>query len=148
MMFLYFEHIQYLYENLQVIVIYRSDWAEKISYVWPSSKWITLWPNTTNIKELCDYLTDGLKQRPYNIGFVSQCVFTPSPKFIALHLFSTLKDICGITCDKETKSMWIDKQRSLSPKGVNVIIADYIDLAEFNFCCCVVNINYRSLPKN
>lgn len=134
-------------EVSQVIVIYRDTWAEEIDFVWPSSKLITLWPNTTNIKELCWYLTNGLKNRPIDIGFVSQCVFTPSPRFIALHLLSTLKKKCGVTCDLEIKSMWIEKQRSLSPKGVNVIIADFIDLTEFNFCNSVVDINYKSLSK-
>lgn len=85
--------------------------------------------------------------RPNDTGFVSQCVFTPSPKYIACHLLSNLKNKCGVSCDKEIKSMWIEKQRSLSPKGVNIIIADFVDLTEFNFCTCVVDINYKSLLK-
>lgn len=84
--------------------------------------------------------------RPINIGFVSQCVFTPSPIYIVFHLLSTLKK-CGVTCDMKIKSMWIEKQKSLSPKGVNVIIADFVDLPEFKFCICVIDINYKSLPK-
>lgn len=114
---------------------------------WPNSKWITLWPNTTDITQLCKYLTETLKKRKADAGFVSQCVFTPSPKFIARHVFSTLKNSCGLQCDMKIKSIWIKNQKCLIPNGVNVIIADFIDIKEFDFCSLVVKLNEKSLSS-
>ncbi len=129
---------------MQVIVIYRDTFVHNVSNFWPSSKWITLWPDTTNITELYKYLNETLKTRPPNAGFVSQCLFTPSPRFIICRLWSTLKNKCAIDCDMEIKP-WILNQRSLSPKGVNVIIADFVDFKDFDFCSIVIDINRKSL---
>ncbi|XP_065220121.1 PI-PLC X domain-containing protein 2 [Planococcus citri] len=129
----------------QVIVIYRTDEIDLTSYLWHSSKWITLWPNTTNLNYLYNYLTETLRDRPENTGFVSQCLFTPSTAFITFHILSTLKKKCCIECDLKIKSLWIKKQKSLRPDGVNVVIADFVNLPHFDFCSTVININNCSL---
>lgn len=138
--------LTHLLSVMQVIIIYRCDEIPtNVSGFWPSSKWITLWPNTTDLKFLCSYLTNTLKTRPENTGFVSQCLFTPSTKFITLHILSTLKEKCCIECDLNIKPLWIKNQKCLRPNGVNVVIADFVNLPNFDFCSTVINLNYSSL---
>lgn len=73
----------------QVIVVYRSDAARfGQPLLWPSSCFPTPWANTDSIPELISFLDDTLKQRDPLMGYISQCILTPSSCFVVTHLFS------------------------------------------------------------
>ncbi|XP_008196716.1 PI-PLC X domain-containing protein 3 isoform X2 [Tribolium castaneum] len=72
----------------QVIVVYRSDAARfGQPLLWPSGCFPTPWANTDSIPELIAFLSDMLKQRDPLMGYISQCVLTPSSCFVVTHLY-------------------------------------------------------------
>jgi len=85
----------------------------------------------------------GLKQRKPNIGYVTQCLFTPDVKYILRYFYLNLQKCCcplNIVLPK-----WINNQRAGYDHGVNVIIADFIDMKGFNFSEIVIQLNYKYL---
>jgi len=85
----------------------------------------------------------GLKQRKPNTGYVTQCLFTPDVKYILRYFYLNLQKCCcplNIVLPK-----WINNQRAGYEHGVNVIIADFIDMKKFNFCEIVIQLNYKYL---
>jgi len=129
---------------MQVIIIYRHNIQDDI--FWPSSDWPTPWPETTSYKKLIQFLEAGLKQRKPNTGYVTQCLFTPNLKYILRYFYLNLQKCCyplNIVLPK-----WINNQVAGNEHGVNVIIADFINMKEFNFCDNVIRLNYKYLDKN
>lgn len=124
-----------------MIIIYRHNIEDKI--FWSSSHWPTPWPQTTSYKKLIKFLECGLKQRKQNAGYVTQCLFTPDVKYILRYFYLNLQKCCcplNIVLPK-----WINNQKTGHKHGVNVIIADFINMKEFNFCDIVIKLNYKYL---
>lgn len=53
-------------------------------YFWPTYVWNNPWPDEITVSGLLDKLKFGLENREVDVGYVSQCLLTPTPKFIAL----------------------------------------------------------------
>lgn len=70
----------------QVIVIYRAEIREE--FLWPGCCFPTPWPNTVFVPKLFSFLTQGLKNRNFSYGYVSQCVLTPNLWFVCKNIFS------------------------------------------------------------
>lgn len=124
-----------------MIIIYRHNIQDEI--FWPASRWPTPWPQTTSYKKLITFLECGLKQRKQNKGYVTQCLFTPDVKYILRHINLNLRTCChplNILLPK-----WINNQKAGYKHGVNVIIADFINMDGFNFCNIVIKLNYKYL---
>lgn len=85
----------------------------------------------------------GLKKRKPNIGYVTQCLYTPDVKYILRHFYLNLQKCCSPLNTVLPK--WINNQRAGYEHGVNIIIADFIDMMEFNFCDIVIQLNYNYL---
>jgi hypothetical protein len=68
-------------DSKQILIIYRNEYCEREEF-WGSDDWPTPWPNQIDVKKLQVYLEETLRNRHPNKGFVSQCVLTPTTKFI------------------------------------------------------------------
>nr|XP_014099952.1 PI-PLC X domain-containing protein 2 [Bactrocera oleae] len=130
----------------QIFLIYRRCPLPLPKEFWPSNTWPTPWPNVTSIKKLETYLQQSLLSRKPSQGFVSQCVLTPSGKYITLRFFSSLRK----TAKKVNKKLkpWIEEQipgpflDNESPK-TNVFITDFTSLDNGLFCKMVIGLNYK-----
>lgn len=65
----------------QVIVIYRYL-CDRDALFWGGQDWPTPWPNTVKVKTLQQFLADSIQERDKEKGYVSQCILTPSGRFI------------------------------------------------------------------
>lgn len=126
----------------QIIAVYRSDAArDNQPKLWPSDSFPTPWPNTDNIDVLLSKLDTTLGYRNELKGFVSQCILTPSSEFVMKNLFGSLKKKCAEPLTKKQYE-WITKQKP-GPKGVNIIINDFVDLKEEQFAREVILLNMK-----
>ncbi|CAH1102415.1 unnamed protein product [Psylliodes chrysocephalus] len=121
----------------QVFVIYRINGTS----FWPSATFPNPWPNTVSKPNLIESLDNGLVRRKTNIPFISQCVLTPDAKYIIENVFSTLKEKCAAELEND-RSNWIENQRAGSG-GLNIIIADFIDLSDNRYVRDVINVNQK-----
>lgn len=126
-----------------MIIIYRHSIQDNI--FWPSLRWPTPWPQTTSYKKLITFLECGLKHRKQSTGYVTQCLFTPDVKYILRHINSNLQCCCHPLSILLPK--WINNQKTGYKYGVNVIIADFINMNGFNFCNIVIKLNYKYLKN-
>ncbi|XP_018574666.1 PI-PLC X domain-containing protein 3 [Anoplophora glabripennis] len=132
---------QYQY---QVIAVYRSDAARSGQpLLWPSASFPTPWPDTVSMDDLFTTLDEGIKTRSSAVGFVSQCILTPSVSFIIKNLCNTLKKTCAEDLEVR-KLQWINNQKS-GEGGMNIVISDFIDLSDCEFVKVVINLNEQFL---
>ncbi|XP_072388889.1 PI-PLC X domain-containing protein 3-like [Diabrotica undecimpunctata] len=130
---------QYRY---QVICVYRSDAARfGQPLLWPSRTFPNPWPNTISKRYLFEYLHNGLKNRPIDTAYITQCILTPPGWFIFKHLYCSLKKTCGIKFE-EPRSNWIENQTP-GANGLNIIIADFIELTDCRYVKEVINLNQK-----
>ncbi|ALC38882.1 CG10747 [Drosophila busckii] len=130
----------------QVVLIYRRCPIVLPVQFWPSFAWPTPWPNKASIKKLQAFLTDSLLSRQPQQGYVSQCLITPTGRYIALRVFFTLKGTAK-RVDKKLKP-WILEQSpgpfySGQPPRANVFLADFIQLKDAQFCDWVIQLNTK-----
>jgi hypothetical protein len=142
------EHISLQYMttecHYQVVAIYRSDAARfGQPLLWPSACFPTPWANTDSVSKLIAFLVDKLQNRNNLVGFISQCVLTPTPWFIFKHLLSCLKNQCLVPLEKE-KYKWLKNQRP-GPDGVNIVISDFVDYDDGTFSKAVIGLNRKLL---
>ncbi|XP_053959863.1 PI-PLC X domain-containing protein 2 [Anastrepha ludens] len=130
----------------QVFLIYRRCPVLLPNEFWPSNCWPTPWPNVTSVKKLETYLQNSLLSRKPTQGFISQCILTPSGKYIALRCFSSLHR----TAKKVDKKIqpWIEEQmpgpfQENEPPKTNVFITDFVNLNDGQFCNSVVELNFK-----
>lgn len=128
----------------QIIVIYRSDAARfGQPLLWPSASFPNPWADTMDPNTLFNYLDDAIKIRPVHVGFVTQCILTPSLADVLGNMFSTLKQKLAIDFE-DKRTGWISKQIP-GRGGVNVIIGDFINLSDNLFTKTVINLNLKLL---
>ncbi|EFA08660.1 PI-PLC X domain-containing protein 2 [Tribolium castaneum] len=125
----------------QVIIIYRSDLRE--DFLWPGGSFPTPWADTVFVPKLISFLNQTLKSRNYSLGFVSQCVLTPTVWYVCKNIFSSLVNKCVLPLET-AKYDWIRRQRA-GPKGVNIVISDFIDYQDYRFCKEVIDLNEKIL---
>lgn len=75
-------------DQRQVIVIYRESPPGVVNPFWPSQSFPNPWGDKIVASNLIDYLNEQLKLRDYSLGYVSQCILTPSASYILRHLCS------------------------------------------------------------
>lgn len=138
--------MNYMNDNqYQVIMVYRNSQALKYNF-FPSSAYPTPWPDTTNPDILCEILTENLRTRNNNVGYVSQFILTPVAKTILTNLFTgNLKKFSGLQLLSK-KLHWV-KEQTPGARGVNVIIADFVDIQDQNFCRTVIDLNQKLLAE-
>ncbi|RZC43056.1 PI-PLC X domain-containing protein 3 [Asbolus verrucosus] len=129
----------------QVIVIYRSFAVKLEEFLWPSASLPTPWPNTVSTDRLIACLNEGLKNRNYASGYVSQCVLTPTLWFAIRHLFSSLEAKCVLPLEKQ-KYAWLRKQKP-GVGGVNIVISDFVHYQDNQFSREVISLNQKLLDK-
>lgn len=130
----------------QVVLIYRRCPISLPPQFWHSFAWPTPWPNTASVKKLKSFLTDSLLSRQPQQGYVSQCLITPTGRYIALRIFFSLKGTAK-RVDKKLKG-WILEQMpgpffdGQRPRP-NVFLADFVNLKDGQFCDWVVQLNSK-----
>lgn len=128
----------------QVLLVYRKETWQISRDFWPGQVLPNPWPNKTSSKDLENYLQEAIKRRRPYIGYVSQCILTPSPRYIVLRFALSLK-YSAKKVEKRLKP-WILEQKpgpfgmSDSPNA-NIFIADFIELKNARFCKWVVDLN-------
>ncbi|XP_011194124.1 PI-PLC X domain-containing protein 3 [Zeugodacus cucurbitae] len=130
----------------QIFLIYRRCPLPLPKEFWPSNAWPTPWPNVTSIKKLETYLQKSLQSRKPSQGFVSQCVLTPSGKYITLRFFSSLRKTAKKV--NERLKPWIEEQTpgpfvDHEQPTTNVFITDFTSLDNGLFCKMVIGLNYK-----
>lgn len=132
-------------------MIFRNDQHIRKHY-WPGSVWPTPWPDKIRVKDLERYLNSALQTRPANGGYVSQCVLTPPATFILTRFYSSLRGACAETVRRNLFD-WLRAQQpgpytpGSDAATVNVLIADFVELNDGEFCKSVVALN-RKLLRN
>ncbi|EDV99073.1 PI-PLC X domain-containing protein 2 [Drosophila grimshawi] len=134
----------------QVVLICRRCPIGLPPSFWPSYAWPTPWPNTASIKKLQSFLSASLLSRQPKQGYVSQCLLTPTGRYIALRFFFTLKRTAK-RVDKKLKP-WILEQfpgpfASDEAPRVNVFLADFVHLKDGQFCEWVISLNNKMDPS-
>ncbi|KAK3919504.1 PI-PLC X domain-containing protein 3 [Frankliniella fusca] len=131
----------------QVILIYRGPIGGDDVRLWPSRLWPTPWPQTTSIQSMVSFLSHGLAKRSSHVGYVTQCVLTPTPSFVVRHPLSNLLDKCAAPCNYAIIS-WLNQQHP-GQKGVNVVITDFFDFdpVKFPFVKTIVLLNYKLIQE-
>ncbi|XP_055916022.1 PI-PLC X domain-containing protein 2 [Eupeodes corollae] len=126
----------------QVIIIYRR-FVNLPQDFWPSLSWPTPWPNVCSVKKLEEYLDTALLTRQPMNGYVSQCIFTPTVRYITLRFLSSLRSSAK-KVDKELCS-WIKSQQpgpfNKNKPTVNVFLGDFVNLKDGQFCQWVIDLN-------
>ncbi|XP_017056656.2 PI-PLC X domain-containing protein 2 [Drosophila ficusphila] len=130
----------------QLVIIYRRCPIPLPLRFWPSFAWPTPWPNKASVKQLQSFLEDSLLSRQPQQGYVSQCLITPTGRYIAFRFFFTLKSTAK-RVDKKLQP-WIKEQipGPFEPKEepkVNVFLADFVDLKDGQFCDWVLELNNK-----
>lgn len=130
----------------QVLVIYRYG-GNVCNQFWPSWQWPTPWPDEINTTKLQSFLDDALTKRPPDVGYVSQCVLTPTTSYIVPRFLSSLRRTCAKSVNKNL-SKWIAQQNpgpysTGDQPRCNVFLADFIDIESSNFCKLVVDLNSK-----
>lgn len=134
----------------QVLIIYRNNDSVSTKF-WFSYHWPTPWPNQIEVDKLRDYLTESLENRPPGVGYVSQCVLTPTVQYIVPRFLSSLRSSCAKKVSKKLNSWIADQSPGLFHDGdrpkVNVFLADFIDIKSSDFCKLVVQLNSKILVE-
>lgn len=124
-----------------VIVIYRNSACESNNRLWPGFRWPTPWPETTSISVMLKFLTKTLEHRRRNTGLVTQCVITPDVKFVIKNPCGNLAKECALPCHNAIIP-WLSDQKP-GPNGINVVISDYININNAEFCKTVIALNLK-----
>ncbi|EDW25575.1 GL26671 [Drosophila persimilis] len=134
----------------QVVIIYRRCPIPLPLRFWPSFAWPTPWPNKASVKKLQSFLEDSLLSRQPQQGYVSQCLITPTGRYIAFRVFFSLKR----TARRVDKKLypWITEQTPgpFDPKEkprVNVFLGDFVELKDGQFCNWVMDLNSKLEPE-
>lgn len=130
----------------QLVIIYRNGTIDSKEF-FRSWNFPTPWPETTKIIELKDFLDRRLGQRQPTQGFVSQLLLTPDAKYIIPRFYSTLRKTCAYKVDSQMLD-WLREQtpgvfKTGEKPTVNVIVADFVDIQDDNFCKIVVDLNMK-----
>ncbi|XP_055710891.1 PI-PLC X domain-containing protein 3 [Phlebotomus papatasi] len=131
----------------QLLIIYRNHQAQFVQSFWTAEDWPTPWPNQTNVSKLKDYLEQSLSMRSPQQGFVTQCVLTPNISYTVPRFFSSLQRTCARKVFRKLLS-WIATQkpgpwRPGDQPTVNVILADFVEIQNSEFCKIVVDLNLK-----
>ncbi|XP_066140339.1 PI-PLC X domain-containing protein 3-like isoform X2 [Euwallacea fornicatus] len=128
----------------ELIVIYRSDAARfGQPLLWPSASFPTPWADTMDPNTLFNYLDEAIANRTDQASLITQCILTPSLSDIIGNIFTSLKQKLAIDFEDQ-RTGWISKQIP-GRKGVNIIIGDFVDLADNLFTKAVINLNLKLL---
>ncbi|XP_066255154.1 PI-PLC X domain-containing protein 3-like isoform X2 [Euwallacea similis] len=128
----------------ELIVIYRSDAARfGQPLLWPSASFPTPWADTMDPNTLFNYLDEAITNRTDQVSLITQCILTPSLADIIGNIFTSLKKKLAIDFEDQ-RTGWISKQIP-GRKGVNIIIGDFVDLADNLFIKAVINLNLKLL---
>ncbi|XP_070557628.1 PI-PLC X domain-containing protein 3-like [Ptychodera flava] len=120
-----------LWENQwQVIVFYHNDIAHSNHNLWHGSMIPSVWPRTPEAPKMVNileaYHTKGRNPDKFH---VTQGVLTPTGTTILANIGRDLKSVCAIMAIRNLQFYLKDK--TIGAKGVNIVIADFIELHDF-----------------
>ena len=99
--------------------------------LWPRDCHIASpWPNTTEPTKMVNILEAQMTRgRPLGKFYVSQGILTPTGTTILQHIGRNLKDVLAPVAMKNL--LFFLKDKTVGPRGVNIVIADFVELEEF-----------------
>ncbi|XP_072174789.1 PI-PLC X domain-containing protein 3-like [Diadema setosum] len=123
--------LRMLWENgWQVLLIYHDSIASSRGCIWPAPSIFSVWPNTTEPVQMVNILNAyHTRGRPRDRFYVSQGVLTPTGTAILQHISRSLRDVLARPAIKNTKFFLKDKK--IGPEGVNIVIADFVEIDHF-----------------
>lgn len=134
----------------QLIIIYRETRFIDIKFFY-SYQWPNPWPQKTKTSDLLKALDENLQQRRPDQGYCTQVLLTPTPAFILLRFYSTLRKKCAKKVDKKCKE-WIEQQvpgifRDNEKRRSNVFLIDFVDLEDSSIPKIIIDLNMKLLEK-
>ncbi|XP_072387265.1 PI-PLC X domain-containing protein 3-like [Diabrotica undecimpunctata] len=129
-------------EKYQIFVIYRIQGTS----FWPTETFPNPWPDTVSKQDLINSLDNNLAKRNPDIPFISQCVLTPDAGFIIANFLSSLEEKCAKELESD-RIKWIEAQKA-GKGGLNIIIADFIELSDCKYVKDVINTNQSLVNTN
>ncbi|WAR25498.1 PLCX2-like protein [Mya arenaria] len=129
-----------MWENgLQVIVIYHNKMARDFCQLWPGNDCIfSPWPHTTSVTKMVAFLEQTTSTCKPMMFHVAQCVLPPDTCFIMSHLTGGIKGDLAKNANPAALA-WL-KTKKRGPKGVNIAMADYMQMDDFTRK--VIEMNY------
>ncbi|XP_052781240.1 PI-PLC X domain-containing protein 2-like [Mya arenaria] len=129
-----------MWENgLQVIVVYHNKMAGDCCQLWPGHDCIRApWPNTPSVTKMVAYLEQTTCTCRPVMFHVTQCILTADTGFIMSHLTGGVKGDLAKKANPAALA-WL-KTKKRGPQGVNIVIADYVQMDDFTRK--VIEINY------
>lgn len=128
----------------QAFIIYRKSSEILSSDFWTGEYWQVSSSKPKRTKDLKMFLTQELKKRSPDSGFITACILGPESKCVFMRLFSSLKSTaCKVAKDLHP---WIVSQKvGLFRPGelpsCNIFIADFVDHNGNEFCKWVIDLN-------
>ncbi|XP_063387031.1 PI-PLC X domain-containing protein 3 [Cydia fagiglandana] len=135
--------------NQQVIVVYRNESVYTTTEFWQPQMLPSPWPQQDKVSGLLRFL-EYIRRHP-GTGFVHQAVLTPTPSFIVLRWTSNLRAKCAAPVVKEV--LPVLAELAPGPPGraggapLNVVIADFVDMADAVFPRTIINLNNKLLQN-
>ncbi|XP_077988547.1 PI-PLC X domain-containing protein 3-like [Glandiceps talaboti] len=120
-----------LWENKwQVIAIYHNEVVMKNPRIWPANMIVSVWPNTAEAPKMVNLLeAHHTRGRDPNKFHVTQGVLTPNGTTILGNIARDLKSVCAPVATRNLQ--FYLKNKKIGAKGVNIVIADFIEMCEF-----------------
>lgn len=123
----------------QVLVFYRhQETMQAIPWLWSGSSLPNPWPNSTSVAAMFSFLEAQIQERNPDAFFVTQCVLTPSGRYLARHFSGQLESMAA-PCNKALPD-WL-AQLPVGVRGPNIVMTDFVEHDEWAVPRAVVRRN-------
>ena len=98
--------------------------------LWSGAYMPSVWPNVTEAPKMVNLLEAHFTRgRPQGKFYVSQGVLTPTGTTVLQYISRSLQDVFALIAIKNVQHFMKDK--GIGPKGLNIVIADFVELGDF-----------------
>lgn len=126
----------------QVLLFYRNIYGEAATFLWPGSSIPNPWPNSIRVSDLIRKLEANYRKgRDPKFFYVTQGVLSPDITYILTHFYTTLKKSIAPDANKALLE-WVHS-KSAGENGINIVMADYVDMKPFNLSCVIIKMNEK-----
>ncbi|XP_064078219.1 uncharacterized protein LOC135195726 [Macrobrachium nipponense] len=114
----------------QVLVFYRHDQSmQAVSWLWSSDSIPNPWPDTTSVTKMISFLEKRLKDRDPHTFFVTQCILTPSGKYLLRHFAGMLEKKMAAPCNRVVGA-WVGHLPH-GAQGPNIVMTDFVEFDDW-----------------
>ncbi|XP_038069136.1 PI-PLC X domain-containing protein 3-like [Patiria miniata] len=128
-------------ETTALNVLWEKGWQVLVFYhhhgivqdhpeLWSGDFMPSVWPNVTEAPKMVNLLEAHFTRgRPPGKFYVSQGVLTPTGTTVLQYISRSLKDVFALIAIKNVQ--YFMKDKAVGPKGLNIIIADFVEMGDF-----------------